>query len=58
MIWNYAGSYLISQHSGINRTCEILQDGKKCEMTIVIDYHTTSSAECADILLPDCTVSE
>ncbi len=28
MIWNYAGSCLINQHSEINRTHEILQDDK------------------------------
>ncbi|STQ12948.1 anaerobic dimethyl sulfoxide reductase subunit A [Enterobacter cloacae] len=32
MIWNYAGNCLINQHSEINRTHEILQDDKKCEM--------------------------
>ncbi|SUG84026.1 anaerobic dimethyl sulfoxide reductase subunit A [Salmonella enterica subsp. enterica] len=37
MIWNYAGNCLINQHSEINRTHEILQDDKKCEMIVVID---------------------
>lgn len=58
MIWNYAGNCLINQHSDINRTHEILQDDKKCEMIVVIDCHMTSSAKYADILLPDCTASE
>ncbi|VFS58034.1 Dimethyl sulfoxide reductase DmsA precursor [Kluyvera cryocrescens] len=58
MIWNYAGNCLINQHSEINRTHEILQDDKKCEMIVVIDCHMTSSAKYADILLPDCTASE
>ena len=58
MIWNYAGNCLINQHSDINRTHEILQDEKKCEMIVVIDCHMTSSAKYADILLPDCTASE
>uniref|UniRef100_UPI00289B9656 molybdopterin-dependent oxidoreductase n=7 Tax=Enterobacteriaceae TaxID=543 RepID=UPI00289B9656 len=53
MIWNYAGNCLINQHSEINRTHEILQDDKKCEMIVVIDCHMTSSAKYADILLPD-----
>ena len=58
MIWNYAGNCLINQHSEINRTHEILQDDKKCEMIVVIDCHMTSSAKYADIILPDCTASE
>ena len=60
MIWNYAGDCLIDQHSEINRTHEILQDGyQKCELIVVIDCHMTSSGE---ILLTscclDCTASE
>ena len=35
MIWNYAGNCLINQHSEINRTHEILQDDKKCELIVV-----------------------
>ncbi|EOZ8852569.1 dimethylsulfoxide reductase subunit A [Cronobacter malonaticus] len=58
MIWNYAGNCLINQHSQINRTHEILQDDKKCELIVVIDCHMTASARYADILLPDCTASE
>lgn len=58
MIWNYAGNCLINQHSEINRTHEILQDDKKCELIVAIDCHMTSSAKYADILLPDCTASE
>lgn len=57
-IWNYAGNCLINQHSDINRTHEILQDDKACEMIVVIDNHMTSSAKYADILLPDLTTSE
>ena len=58
MVWNYAGNCLVNQHSEINRTHDILQDDKKCEMIVVIDCHMTSSAKYADILLPDCTASE
>jgi anaerobic dimethyl sulfoxide reductase subunit A len=58
MVWNYASNCLINQHSDINRTHDILQDDKKCEMIVVIDNHMTSSAKYADILLPDCTASE
>ncbi|MDR0805592.1 MAG: molybdopterin-dependent oxidoreductase [Enterobacteriaceae bacterium] len=58
MIWNYASNCLINQHSEINRTHEILQDDKQCEMIVVIDNHMTSSAKYADILLPDCTAAE
>ncbi|ELY4218612.1 molybdopterin-dependent oxidoreductase [Cronobacter sakazakii] len=58
MIWNYAGNCLINQHSQINRTHEVLQDDKKCELIVVIDCHMTASARYADILLPDCTASE
>ncbi|MEJ6123882.1 dimethyl sulfoxide reductase subunit A [Vibrio sp. 2-Bac 85] len=58
MIWNYAGNCLINQHSDINRTREILQDDKACEMIVVIDNHMTSSAKYADIILPDLTTSE
>ncbi|CCK14282.1 Anaerobic dimethyl sulfoxide reductase chain A [Cronobacter universalis NCTC 9529] len=58
MIWNYAGNCLINQHSHINRTHDILQDDKKCELIVVIDCHMTASARYADILLPDCTASE
>lgn len=57
-IWNYAGNALINQHSNINRTHEILQDEKKCEMIVVIDTHMTASAKYADILLPGVTTSE
>ncbi|YCI79946.1 dimethylsulfoxide reductase subunit A [Enterobacteriaceae bacterium] len=58
MVWNYASNCLINQHSQINRTHDILQDDKKCELIVVIDCHMTSSAKYADILLPDCTASE
>lgn len=58
MIWNFAGNCIINQHSQINRTHEILQDDKKCELIVVVDCHMTSSAKYADILLPDCTASE
>ncbi|NOH95157.1 DmsA/YnfE/YnfF family dimethyl sulfoxide reductase [Vibrio sp. 99-70-13A1] len=58
MIWNYAGNCLINQHSDINRTHDILQDDKACEMIVVIDNHMTSSAKYADIILPDLTTSE
>ncbi|MGR1788683.1 molybdopterin-dependent oxidoreductase, partial [Salmonella enterica] len=58
MVWNYAGNCLVNQHSEINRTHDILQDDKKCEMIVVIDNHMTASAKYADILLPDCTASE
>ncbi|AJJ10104.1 anaerobic dimethyl sulfoxide reductase chain A [Yersinia rohdei] len=57
-IWNYASNCLINQHAEINRTHDILQDDKKCEMIVVIDNHMTSSAKYADIVLPDCTASE
>lgn len=57
-IWNYAGNCIINQHSDINRTHQILQDEKACEMIVVIDNHMTSSAKYADIILPDCTTSE
>ncbi|UXD30827.1 Anaerobic dimethyl sulfoxide reductase chain A [Yersinia enterocolitica] len=57
-IWNYASNCLINQHAEINRTHDILQDDKKCEMIVVIDNHMTSSAQYADIILPDCTASE
>ncbi|MDK2376012.1 dimethylsulfoxide reductase subunit A [Serratia fonticola] len=57
-IWNYASNCLINQHSEINRTHDILQDEKKCEMIVVIDNHMTSSAKYADLVLPDCTASE
>ncbi|KFA98892.1 DmsA/YnfE/YnfF family dimethyl sulfoxide reductase [Vibrio sp. ER1A] len=57
-IWNYAGNCVINQHSDINRTHDILQDDKACEMIVVIDNHMTSSAKYADIILPDLTTSE
>ena len=57
-IWNYAGNSLINQHSEINRTHDILQDDRQCEMIVVIDNHMTASARYADIILPDCTASE
>lgn len=57
-IWNYASNCLINQHSEINRTHDILQDESQCEMIVVIDNHMTSTAQYADILLPDCTASE
>ncbi|GAM76619.1 anaerobic dimethyl sulfoxide reductase chain A [Vibrio ishigakensis] len=58
MIWNYAGNCIINQHADINRTHDILQDDKACEMIVVIDNHMTSSAKYADIILPDLTTSE
>jgi len=58
MIWNYASNCLVNQHSQINRTHDILQDDKKCELIVVIDCHMTASAKYADIILPDCTASE
>ncbi len=57
-ILNYAGNCIINQHSDINRTLDILQDESMLEMLVVIDNHMTSTAKCADILLPDCTTSE
>lgn len=57
-IWNYAGNCLVNQHAEINRTHQILQDEKQCEMIVVIDNHMTSSAKYADLVLPDCTASE
>lgn len=57
-ILNYAGNCIINQHSDINRTLDILNDETKLEMLVVIDNHMTSTAKCADILLPDCTTSE
>ncbi len=57
-IWNYASNALINQHSDINRTHQILQDEKKCEMIVVIDTHMTSSAKYADLLLPGTSTSE
>lgn len=57
-IWNYAGNSMVNQHSDINSTLKILEDDTKCEMIVVIENHMTSSAKCADILLPDLTTSE
>ena len=57
-LWNYAGNSTLNQHSDINKTLEILQDESKCEMIVVIDNHMTSSAMCADILLPDTVTAE
>lgn len=54
-IWNYAGNSLINQHSDTNRTAKLLKNDKLCEMIVVIDNHMTSSAQYADILLPDTT---
>lgn len=58
MVWNYASNCLINQHAEINKTHDILQDDKQCEMVVVIDNHLTSSAMYADIILPDLTTSE
>jgi Tat-targeted selenate reductase subunit YnfE len=57
-IWNYAGNTIINQHSQINRTHDILQDDKKCEMIVVIENFMTSSAKYADLLLPDLMTVE
>jgi anaerobic dimethyl sulfoxide reductase subunit A len=54
-MWNYAGNCIINQHSDVNATAAILEDDSLCEMIVVIDNHMTSSAEFADILLPDIT---
>lgn len=57
-IWNYAGNTIINQHSQINRTHDILQDDKKCEMIVVIENFITASAKYADLLLPDLMTVE
>lgn len=57
-IWAYASNTLINQHANINRTKQILEDDKACEMIVVIENHMTASAKYADIILPDCTASE
>ncbi|SUX27798.1 Dimethyl sulfoxide reductase DmsA precursor [Cedecea davisae] len=57
-IWNYAGNTIINQHSDINKTHDILQDDKQCEMIVVIENFMTSSAKYADILLPDLMTVE
>ncbi|MEY8709111.1 selenate/tellurate reductase subunit YnfE [Mangrovibacter phragmitis] len=57
-IWNYAGNTLVNQHAQINRTHDILQDDKQCEMIVVIDNFLTASAKYADILLPDLMTVE
>lgn len=57
-IWNYAGNTIINQHSDINKTHDILQDERKCEMIVVIDNFMTSSAKYADLLLPDLMTVE
>lgn len=57
-MWNYAGNCITNQHSDINRTHEILQDEKKCEMIVVVENFMTDSAKYADILLPDLMTTE
>ncbi|WP_409309038.1 selenate/tellurate reductase subunit YnfE [Pectobacterium sp. B1J-3] len=57
-IWNYAGNCLVNQHSDINKTHEILQNDRQCEMIVVIENFMTSSAKYADILLPDLMTVE
>ncbi|TYG34933.1 dimethyl sulfoxide reductase subunit A [Lonepinella koalarum] len=57
-IWNYAGNTITNQHSDINRTHQILQDDKKCEMIVVVENFMTDSAKYADILLPDLMTTE
>ncbi|XBS70265.1 DmsA/YnfE/YnfF family dimethyl sulfoxide reductase [Acerihabitans sp. KWT182] len=57
-IWNYAGNTLVNQHSDINRTHQILQNERDCEMIVVIENFMTSSAKYADILLPDLMTTE
>ena len=57
-IWNYAGNTIINQHSDINKTHDILQDERKCEMIVVIDNFMTSSAKYADLVLPDLMTVE
>ena len=57
-IWNYAGNTIINQHSDINKTHDILQDDTQCEMIVVIDNFMTSSANYADLVLPDLMTVE
>lgn len=57
-IWNYAGNTIINQHSDINKTHDILQDDTLCEMIVVIDNFMTSSANYADLVLPDLMTVE
>ena len=58
MILNLAGNTLINQHSHINKTAEILQDTRKCELIVCSDLFMTSSAKFADILLPGVSMCE
>ncbi|MDO4616580.1 MAG: molybdopterin-dependent oxidoreductase [Lachnospiraceae bacterium] len=58
MILNLAGNALINQHGDINRTTEILEDERLCELIVCSDLFMTASAKFADILLPGISFLE
>lgn len=58
MIFNMAGNMLISQHSDVSRTAEILKDTSLCEFIVCSDVFLTPSAKFADILLPGTSMFE
>jgi len=52
LIFNLANGLLLTQHSDVNHTVELLSDEKKVELLVVSDVFMTSGARFADLLLP------
>ncbi len=52
VMFNLANGLLLTQHSDINKTCEILRDESKMEFLVVSDLFMTSGARFADMILP------
>jgi len=52
LIFNLANALLLTQHSNVNQTVELLSDEQKVEMLVVSDVFLTSGARFADVLLP------
>lgn len=52
MLVNIGGNLLVNQHADVNDSLRILNDESRCEFILCADIFMTSSARCADILLP------
>ena len=55
---NYGGNCLASQSGDINRLRKTLTDQSLCEFILAVDNQMTSSADLADLVLPDTTTAE
>ncbi len=58
MIFSLAGNYLTNQNPNVNRAAKILEDESKVELIVVSDLYMSSSAQYADLLLPETAFTE